>query len=45
VGGGIRDQEESPAFIMNTPAHPSTRQSSTRAVGTAPVAFLGTVVG
>jgi hypothetical protein len=40
VGGGIRDQEESPAFIMNTP--PVTTM---RAAGATPVAFLGTVVG
>jgi hypothetical protein len=45
VGGGIRDQEESPVFIMNTPAHSSIRQTSTHAVDAAPVAFLGTVVG
>ncbi len=40
VGGGVRDQEESPAFIMNTPD-----RTPMRAAGATPFAFLGEVVG
>ncbi|WP_161789763.1 hypothetical protein [Streptacidiphilus neutrinimicus] len=40
AGGGVRDQEESPAFIMNIPD-----QTPMRAAGATPAAVLGEVVG